>query len=272
VIRTTPSLAQGMSSALTAPMKRELTDARRSSSFSPLSGFAGGLNGGLYTPWDITTLWQDSARTTQVTTAGQNVGCMDDVSGNGRNVLHLTLGATYDVVGGYPCLRFNGTDDFMTEAGSFTLSLPHYLIAAITPLTADALAYFGARKGANDYSLLINQTSGRQRGVLRNTALGASTATTAVAESPLNTAVVVDALASAGSNTVQVNNGTEASAVNTWTTETLTLAKMQLGGTGASGPASNILFFGGALINGAVSAAYRANAKRYFGRKIGLSL
>ncbi len=60
------------------------------SAWTPLNLFAGGVVGGWYDPSDISTLWQDSARTTPVTTSGQPVGAIDDKSGNGRHLLQAT--------------------------------------------------------------------------------------------------------------------------------------------------------------------------------------
>ena len=51
-----------------------------SSGFDPASLFAGGIAGAWYGPSDLSTLFQDSAGTTPVTTAGQPVGLMLDKS------------------------------------------------------------------------------------------------------------------------------------------------------------------------------------------------
>jgi len=51
-----------------------------SGDFSPASLFAGGIAGAWYGPSDLSTLFQDSAGTTPVTTAGQPVGLMLDKS------------------------------------------------------------------------------------------------------------------------------------------------------------------------------------------------
>lgn len=51
-----------------------------------------------YDPADISTLWQDSAGTSQVTTAGQTVLRMDDISGNGYHASSGN-GLTYDTDG-----------------------------------------------------------------------------------------------------------------------------------------------------------------------------
>ena len=58
--------------------------------FSPSVLFAGGIAGAWYGPSDLSTLFQDSAGTTPVTTAGQPVGRMLDKSGNGNHATQVT--------------------------------------------------------------------------------------------------------------------------------------------------------------------------------------
>ena len=64
-----------------------------SSAFDPASLFAGGIAGAWYGPSDIDTLFQDSAGTTPVTTAGQPVGRMLDKSGNDNHATQATAAA-----------------------------------------------------------------------------------------------------------------------------------------------------------------------------------
>ena len=61
--------------------------------FTPASLFADGMVGVWYGPSDLSTLFQDSAGTTPVTTAGQPVGLMLDKSGNGNHATQATAAA-----------------------------------------------------------------------------------------------------------------------------------------------------------------------------------
>jgi hypothetical protein len=61
--------------------------------FTPADLFAGGIAGAWYGPSDLSTLFQDSAGTTPVTTAGQPVGLMLDNSGNGNHATQATAAA-----------------------------------------------------------------------------------------------------------------------------------------------------------------------------------
>ena len=61
--------------------------------FSPLSLFAGSVVGVWYDPNDITTLFQDTAGTTPITTTGQSVALMLDKSGNAKHASQSTAGS-----------------------------------------------------------------------------------------------------------------------------------------------------------------------------------
>jgi hypothetical protein len=61
--------------------------------FSPLSLFAANEDGAWYEPSDLSTLFQDSAGTTPVTTAGQPVGLTLDKTDNTYNALQATSAA-----------------------------------------------------------------------------------------------------------------------------------------------------------------------------------
>ncbi len=66
------------------------------------------------------TLWQNSARTTPVTSDGDPVGAWDDGSGNSRHPLQTLSGKkgqwTANVQNGKPGVLFDGVDDFLVCA------------------------------------------------------------------------------------------------------------------------------------------------------------
>jgi hypothetical protein len=89
-----------------------------------------------YDPSDLTTLFQDSAGTVPVTTAGQTVGKMLDKSGRGNHATQATAGLrpTYQVdTNGHPYLLFDGIADYMVTG-------------TITPGTNKVQAFAGVRK------------------------------------------------------------------------------------------------------------------------------
>lgn len=95
-----------------------------------------------YDPSDLTTLFQDTAGTTPITTAGQGVARINDKSGNG---LHLTQATaanapTYQVDGnGKPYLLFDGVNDYLSSASSVAGNTQSIVTAvAATSTTAGA--------------------------------------------------------------------------------------------------------------------------------------
>lgn len=405
--RTLDALGYTIGSVLDRQRKLAAADSKTLSAvqngdieFTPIALFLGGSDGGWYDPSDISTLWQDSARTTPVTASGQPVGAMDDKSGNGRHLLQATAAARptylsgdtpatfgaelcgdggfdtgagwtaaggwaigggvltgtaatgntdraitvtagklyriiYTVSGysagsvraqftggtttsgiqrtangtyteyiraetgnvnfnfdgvlaftgivdnvsvtevltftGYPCLRFDGVDDCLIEAGTHTMALPVYMIAAISKVADGTTVFCGSRKGNSDYVVLANSTTGRVSNAIRSTALAQVSPVCGNNEAPPATKFVFDGLHVAGTSSVRVNNNTEVTAVNLWTTETLTLSKIQIASTTGSVAAAHD-FFGSIYLLANPGASGRANAKRYLGNKIGLSL
>lgn len=93
---------------------------RGGAAFSPLS-----LDPvAFYDPSDTSTLFQDAAGTTPVTTAGDPVRLILDLSGNGN---HLTAPSdaarpTYQTSGGLHWLDFDGVDDEMNTASALPFS------------------------------------------------------------------------------------------------------------------------------------------------------
>lgn len=109
-----------------------------SSVANPLSLFGAGKIGVLFDPSVLSSVWQDSARTTPGV-VGQPVGCMDDLSGSGFNAtatgtarptLRLNTAGRY-------YLEFDGTNNVMVT-GNVNMSAE-----------ANAFATVGARKSSD---------------------------------------------------------------------------------------------------------------------------
>jgi lysophospholipase L1-like esterase len=87
-------------------------------SFNPLTRFAGGKQGILVDLNDLTSLWQDTARTVAVTAVGQTVKGITDKSGNGNHLNNATGWVlTADGVNNY--LQTGGSSRFITSAFSW---------------------------------------------------------------------------------------------------------------------------------------------------------
>lgn len=77
--------------------------------FNPASRFAGGVQGILFDPSNLSTLFQDAAGTVPVTAAGQTVKRINDLSGNGNFVSNSASTWT---------LQFDGTNYYLQTDGA----------------------------------------------------------------------------------------------------------------------------------------------------------
>lgn len=98
--------------------------------FSPLDLFAQGALGAWYDPSDLTTLFQDRARTIPVTAVGQNVGGILDKSGNGLHLSGEGTLPTYQIVDGKPVIRFIGTGSYSASSAPMYASGKKFMVSA----------------------------------------------------------------------------------------------------------------------------------------------
>lgn len=145
--------------------------------FNPLILFAAGEQGVWYDPSDLSTLFQDSAGTTPVTTVGQPVGRMLDKSGRGNHAFQATAidrpTLQQDSTGRY-YLAVNGTNTWMqTSAISFTASSSMTVIAGVrkasdasTAVVAELSTDAAANNGA--WTLHAPSQSGTNRFAYRS--------------------------------------------------------------------------------------------------------
>lgn len=103
----------------------------------------------------LNTLWQDIARTSAVSAAGQSVALGDDRTGNGRAQKQSGAGQrpTYVVTSGIPGLSFDGVDDYMeTDSFSWGSALGHEMWIVFTPATSEIGLKFLAAKQTTIYT------------------------------------------------------------------------------------------------------------------------
>lgn len=107
--------------------------------FSPAALFASGEVGAWYDPSDLTTLFQDVAGTTPVTTPGQTVARINDKSGRGNHATQgiFTSQPKYQIDGGgRPYLGFDGVDDGLaTGSVDFTATNKMTVFAGVRKLS-----------------------------------------------------------------------------------------------------------------------------------------
>lgn len=96
---------------------------------------------GRYDATTLSTLWQDSARTTPVAADGDRVGAWDDRSVTAAHLLQATAGArgTYKtgIQNSLPVVRFDGTDDLLQVLAVVFGAQPITIIGAIKTANTD---------------------------------------------------------------------------------------------------------------------------------------
>ena len=114
------SISRTLSRPISRAISRGISDGLggSASAWSPTTLFANSENGAWYDPSDLSTLFQDSAGTTPVTSDGDPVGKILDQSGNGNHLTQTTAAARplYKTSGGLHWLDFDGTDDWLESA------------------------------------------------------------------------------------------------------------------------------------------------------------
>lgn len=99
---------------------RTLLSTLGGAAWSPVNLFTGGINGGYYNPNIISSLWQDVAGTTPITTDGQLVARIDDLSGNNKHLFQATSGLRpiFRTSGGVNFLEFDKAE-MLSDLTSF---------------------------------------------------------------------------------------------------------------------------------------------------------
>jgi len=242
-----------------------------SAPFDPASLFTGGYTGGWYDPSDLSTLWQDSARTTQVTADGEPVGCIDDKSGNGNHLTQSTSGARpqYKTSGGLHWLEFDGIDDFMTNSGYATTN-----VFTVMSCRSEDTTYAGGRDCFSTYS------SNRGFSIDRNpsgglrfyTGTGSGLNTDSVSRTNTLGEVLVFTGGYSGTQTVaRINKDTRVTTTRTYSQKTA--AGFTLGrGEYDVNTRLDGKWYGGLMINRFLSNAAQDDYVGYVGAKGGLSL
>ena len=114
----------------------------------PASLFAGGIAGAWYGPSDLSTLFQDSAGTTPVTTAGQPVGLMLDKSGRANHAAQAIAAARPIYQTSPDRITVNKVDDRLSvtvPVGGFT--------GTMVLATDQGTASYGVTIPAGDYDI-----------------------------------------------------------------------------------------------------------------------
>lgn len=226
--------------------------------FSPDSLFSASEAGAWYDVSDSSTLFQDTAGTIPVTTAGQSVALILDKSGNGGNLSQATAASqpTYQIdAGGHPYLLFDGVDDYLT--GAVALAQPYDRVSAL-------------QQPSWEGGILLGQNSGtlRQSGTSPTIQLGTVSSALVNGDLAVGVSGVVTEHWEGASSSLQVNNGTVDTGGSLTTTAMTSFALGAGPGGGSPGPVQVY----GTLMHPTLSSADKASLKTWMGAKIGLSL
>lgn len=185
---------------------------------------------GLWDASDLSTLFQDSAGSTPVTTDNQPVGRWADLSGNGFNFLQSTSGLrmTYQTAGGLHWLESDGSDDEMvatgwTRTGSQT---SHMFVVATIPGT------LAANDGLLTYNLFTAANASRIIGFDNATTFKVDTVGSAAMPTFSGSTHVFEGLFDASGIHAAIDGGayTDNATVPNTTSASLYLGKGVLGG------------------------------------------
>lgn len=226
-----------------------------------------------YDATDLSTLWQDAARTTPVTTAGDPVRVIDDLSGNGHHIIAPSDAARglYQFGGG---VLMDGSNDTYVEASGTDVAIPVYLAMVYKKTSTTGAAVWNLRPNSNTVYIYItgatSATVGDGRMAARNPV--AELADTANGEWNTGSTAVVDSLVVAGTNDVQVGLNPRVTAANTQPAgNTMTAAKVRLSSSGFGGACPAGTFYGG-IVALADPASLRGDAKGWLATRGGITL
>lgn len=197
-----------------------------------------------------------------------------DKSGNGRNFTQATGTSqpTYrlNIQGGKPVLRFDGTDDFLSNTSVYTLPSSDctiFMVLTSAATSVRALSFSTSGSGGRGY--LVPTNSNTAYGFNIGTSAGGSAA---VDSGTLTNFNIVTCYRSGNTLSANLNNGTETTATNTNVPIT-DLGKITLGAsdTGASlylnGDVAELMIFSSKLSSSAI-----VNINRDLSNKWGIAI
>lgn len=233
---------------------------KKRTAFTPLSLFASAQNGAWYDPSDLSTLFQDIAGTTPVTTDSQPVGKMLDKSGNNHHLVALSTSArpTFRDFGSGRYLSGDGVDDIMRV--DFSLAQPWTRVLAIAVPTW----VFGARIASGGSTQ--NAGSLLHSDVTPKIALFDSSLTAGVALPSLGQSVLTTEVHNGASSSLQINNN---AAVVMTTGAAVDPAGQTLFAASNNSAFGRANFWGGIVRAGSFTTAELFNIKVYLQAKSG---
>ena len=239
--------------------------------FSIADLFASSEQGAWYGPSDLSTLFQDSAGTTPVTTAGQPVGLMLDKSGRANHAAQAIAAARpiYTEGSGLAWLAFDGVDDAMEiQNAAFSFTGDQSVWVAAKHDTGDGRYIY--LMGGNDdkgYLFVTSSSTGRMRFI------PVTNSTTAISTSAIGTSPIVFGGAwdrSSGDMSLR-ENGVEYTASKTPADVTVPVVTL-LGGGNPNGASWDGNIYGAVIVNNLTTASETGEVEAYLAAKSGVTL
>jgi len=274
----TPAIGVGIS-----PVFSTSKTSGASGAFSPASLFSGGEVGAWYDPSDLSTMFQDAAGTTPVTSDSDPVGRIEDKSGNGN---HLTQGAStarrplYRTDGTLHWLEFDGVDDWLTN-GSATFNATEDAMSMFVSIFSTAstgdhrILCLGEAFSQPDSYLILEAHDGdditdRSAAVLTGNPAVAIRST--VAGAPLEKKVLGAGVASATDLFVRDNGETTSVGTRRTLSNTVLLYLGGIAGLPGSPPLTPYAgaFYGGVVINRILSGSEVTDLESYLNDAAGI--
>lgn len=245
---------------------------------SELAGLAG------WYAADLSTKWQDSARTTPVTADGDPVGAWDDLSGNGNHFTQST-GAQRPAyrtaqINGRAVLDLDGTGDVMyanglssVYSGTDVASSAFVAFRKVSNTTHDEVYGASRSSASNPLHLIVsNDNAGLYRFLRRDDAgsTGNVNGSTATLVATVHSNVYTGTTASTwidGADTAILDDSADVGAT---TIDRVTIGAINLGGPEVSYADVEIAEL--VVYNRALSTGERRAIERYLGTKYGVTM
>jgi hypothetical protein len=166
--------------------------------FNPRTLFARGEVGGWWDPSDLSTMFQEIAGTTPVTTDGQTVGKILDKSGRGNHMVAAADDTTrplYKTSSGVHWLQFDGSNDGLQTAATINMSGTNEVSAwtaarKTSDVSTGFIAEFSASVSANVSSFYFANSGGTSNWASNSRGSAAAAAVSISTGAAPNTAVL----------------------------------------------------------------------------------
>jgi hypothetical protein len=227
-----------------------------------------------YDPRDPATLFQDNTGTVPVTTIGDPVGRISDITGNGHHLLQATAPARGLWTG--TGILLDGVDDLYIEATPWSATLPLYMATAYRKdADASGASVEMFQTIGNSTQVLIfksNQTGALARTQVSFRVGGLQTNVNTALGSWLNGQThVIDALHVGGLCSAQIDNTAEVSVANADASNAAIITRRIAISRSTTVAALAGVWYGG-IVSLADPGAERANAKQWLAARAGVSL